>query len=312
MKANVVITLACYILFAYSCSTRSKLDDFEYIKVITFTDPDSLTQFNKGCGLQQYFQYTPKDDSLVYRFGKYRGPDQQPESQWDFNTYIGKLADSFNLEPLISLVHLLKKHPNGEVLTNNFFKNTDAAYCGPTYHLECKSPDGFHYYTFICDGNDTLENFSVFFEDFKDRKWNKVRINNTRLNGDSVAVATLKNMGAYDRLPCCYFGNACGPGIEFSELIGSWRTISNLQNTDSSNYQVLTFAGNGTCTFDRFRKSASTGKPMHSTFIVNAKDSSLVFGKRTNGTRFSIIKLTKDCLEYRKPGDRFLYKYSRI
>jgi hypothetical protein len=309
MKSLIIIVVICSLQI--SCTNKSNRSDFDYFKIVTLWTADSLTRFNKGVGLGDYAYFDPKRDSAIIRlFKDYPIIDTISNLRHGvYRTFVGRVTDSHYLDTLVNLTNLLKRYPNGDI---NSFTNIGAMYCGPEFFIEFKDFDGLHYYTFVLDGNDTLENFSRSFYSFENLPWKVDTVSNLLLNGDSIAVATLNVLGRYTNREVPYLPDTCGPEIDYSKIFGVWRTPSTINRPDSSTYNKLSITEDGTITSEFIRKGISDGKKNQARLEINKK-SNLFFVKTDNGQfKYNILKLSTKCFEYQKFGDNYIYKYTRL
>ena len=305
----VVFYFIVFIIIA-GCNTESGNKEGTYIKIITLHKADSLTAFNKGIGLMQYFQFFPATDSLLFRDVEYPDFDTLGgRLRFKYQTFIGKITDPHYKDTLTNLLLLLQKRAIGDI---NIASIKDVMYCGPDYSIEIKDDNGERLYHFILDGNDTLENFSTFFEHFGERNWNQKKIENTFLNGDSIAVALLKKTGEYDSLPAPFLGKECPIEIDFSAIIGKWRSINTIHNVDSNYYFLLTMESNQICYFEQFKKGALSHSFIPGKFVINQSDTSFEVHVNGDKRKYLITKLTSDCFEYKDPHRNQVLKYSKV
>lgn len=310
--SNMQILMSFNIVFLllFGCKSRSGLDAVEYVKVYTTYDADSLTTFNKGVTTFQFFYLDTDNDSLIFRYSHIGYERNDSVFPMERITLTGKVSDTVNLDKLNRLLVLLQHHSDGNV--NKPSRHDNWIYCGPSYIVEIKDAKGLHNYNFTLDDNDTLDEFSYFFERIPDRQWGLHQVDNSILNGDSVVVDLYKRLGIYDSLPAPFLGKVCEMEVDFSAIDGTWRSINTLRNVDSNTYYRLIMASNHNYHFEQFKKGTLFQSSIPGKFKINQNDTSFELNWKNEKRKYLITKLTSDCFEYKEPDRRYVYKYSKV
>jgi hypothetical protein len=288
MRNHLILILL--IVLHLGCSTNHYKDEFEYIKIITFSDADSVTLYNKGQGLFRYLYYNPKKDSVILRI-----PVCIERDTVIYKTSIGQFNNHHYLDTLLSAVKTLRQENVGIIpLRGNY---GDAGYSGPTFYFEFKDKHGLFYYYFQLDINDTLNRFSDFFHRLDELSWKRESVKNSLINSDSETVSAFKRLGVYEKIDGPYIPLSCESGIDFSKIYGNWRSVGNKHNRELKRYLKLTLSNNGTFSFVRLPTDSSS-IIVSGTFSLNAKRNTVTLNRNQSKRIYQILKLSETCFEY--------------
>jgi hypothetical protein len=297
-------------LLLFGCKPKSGLDAVEYVKIYTIHDADSLTTLNKGVSTFQFFYLDTDNDSLIFRDSHISYERNDSVFPMKRITLAGLISDTVNLDSLNQLIHLLQHRSSGNINNPEFFNGRILH--GPHYFIEIKDSKGIHNYDFTLDDNDTLENFSYFFQSISLHNWNLNQIDNAVLNGDSVVIDLYKRIGIYDSMPEPYLGKDCAQEINFSEINGTWRSINTIHDVDSDNYYLLKTTNKQSYHFEQFKNGKFIQSTIPGQYKINQNDSSFELIGKNKNQKYLIIKLTTDCFEFKEIGRNRLFKYSKI
>lgn len=289
MRYHLILILL--IVLHLGCSTNHYEDEVEYIKIITFSDADSVTLYNKGRGLFRYLYYNPKKDSVILRV-----PVHIHSDTVTYKTSIGQFNNKRYLDTLLSAVKTLRRESVGVVPDRSGYSG-DAGYSGPTFYFEFKDKHGLFYYNFQLDINDTLNRFSDFFHRLDELSWKRGTVKNSLINSDSETVTAFKRLGVYEKIDGHYVPLPCESGIDFSKIYGNWRSVGNKYNWELKRYLKLTLSNNGTFSFVRLPTDSSS-IIVSGTFILNAKRNTVTLNRNQSKRIYKILKLSETCFEY--------------
>jgi hypothetical protein len=219
MKRKITIFPILFALF--SCSTNSYYSKEIYIKVIIPGDALTPNAYNKGMGVKYYSYFNFSTDSLVYLYPEYREIDDQ--LSYVNHGFQGKLDNSNFRDTLIQLIHALDRRNVGSVS----IIEEGSRYCGWEYYVEYKVGTDLKYYCVTAGVNDTLDRFFDFFQNLQNYDWRKVPVDPQIVNIDKEVVAAFKRYGSYDSLEIPYPFPLCDSEIDFTKLVGRWRTVGN-------------------------------------------------------------------------------------
>lgn len=116
---------------------------------MTLCDADSVTAYNKGIDAETWGRYEPQTDSLIYMTRE--GLDTLHHEAFTTNLYPTAYKNSF-----LNIVKALQKYKQGNII------NTTFLYCEQPIYVEYKM-NGKVYYHYYLQGDDTLNEFRVFF-----------------------------------------------------------------------------------------------------------------------------------------------------
>lgn len=264
-----------------------KPNHYNYVKILTITKADSVTDINKGLKTENYLYYYPEKNYAVFRFVQPTQPDI-------FHTYTGHFQKKQYADTISALVSLLKRHKEG-FIPNSL--DTNGMYCGPFFYVEYSDSTGIHHNRFIIDANDTLNNFDHFFYDLEKLPWKKVLVNNNFVDETGEIVNMLKAAGSYERIVKPYIPLPCKKGIELDKIYGSWRTIGDEYLDTSYKYDVYKIDTTGTLTFYTLDDGKVTQEVIVK--IKSIKDNIIetVYNRKID--TLEIINLTDNCFEFR-------------
>lgn len=298
MKHHIVISLL--LLSFLGCSTKDRVTDLIYIKVLTERSADSVTAYNKGATLHNFFYYEPHKDSVVYRFIQNVDPLQ-------YRTYVGRFNNRKYLDTISTLVTFLRGYRDGPLPKPTY----DAPmYCGATFYVEFKDSQGVHFKTFITD-NDTLNQFSDFFHQFESLPWPRKVIDNKILNEDQEIVEVMKGVGTYYEIDDPYIPLPCERGIQMELLNGTWRAISGKYDNVNSAYWKNTVDKAGNWKIEKISNGIS--KLVYTGKIISIDKNYVAKVKSKHGVAtFKILNLSQNCFEYRHESSGDIWRLDRI
>jgi hypothetical protein len=291
---NVIIL----VLGLLGCSNNS--GEYDYIKILSISKADTVTEINKGLKLYNYLYYNPETDSAVLRFVQSVDPDI-------FNTYGGFLRKKEYADTLALLVTLLQHHKNGFL---PYSIDSNATYSGPELYVEYFDSKGKHYNAFILDDNDTLSLLSNFFHHLENLPWEKVKINNKNIDETDEVVNVLKGIGTYDSMVKPYVPLPCKTGIELDKLYGSWRTIGDKYNDATFNYWINKIESTGTWKIDRVTNGKTNQEYVGK--IKSIKNYQIQVESEHGLATLEILNLTDSCFEYRNKKSKQVWRLNRM
>lgn len=289
------------------CATKRLDNDIIYIKALTAQEADSITSYNKGLGLDSYFYYEPKKDSVVLQFS-------EPSNPQRYKTYVGTFNNDYYLDTLLNLIEKLKRHPDGFLPDTTPIGSVN--YCGPALYVEYKDSKGIHNYGFtLVDGNDTLDRFYNFYNNLLNLRWENKVINNKLINAESEIVEALKRVGVYEEIDEPYFPPSCEAGISFTKIYGQWRQVGNdLRDEKMSSYYKLTINKDGTACTNKIENGLQTNYGACGKFMIDKKNEMIEFTVNWGSYTYELAKLTDNCLEfsYISEGKKKSVRYNRL
>ncbi|MEJ8842149.1 hypothetical protein WG954_07090 [Lacibacter sp. H375] len=274
-----------------SCSTSHYKDEVEYIKIITFSEADSVTLYNKGEGLFRYLYYDPKKDSVILRV-----PVRIDSDTVIYETSIGEFNNSRYVDTLLSAVKTLRRENVGIIPDRSGYSG-DGGYSGPTFYFEFKDKHGLFCYYFQLDINDTLNRFSDFYHRLGELPWKREQVENNLINSDTETVSALKHVGVYEKLEAPYIPLSCGPGIDFLKVYGNWRSIGNEHSREQSKYLKLSLKKDGTFSYG-WVPTDSSSIIVSGTYRLNERNNRLTLDNNQSKRIYQILKLSETCFEY--------------
>jgi hypothetical protein len=292
------VNIIILILGLLSCSNNS--GGYDYIKILSISKADTVTELNKGLKLYNYLYYKPESDSAVLRFVQSVDPEF-------FNTYSGFLRKKEYADTLALLISLLKHHKDGFV---PYSVDSTSTYCGPELYVEYSDSKGKHYNAFILDGNDTLSILSDFFHRLENLPWKKVKINNKRIDETEEVVNVLKGIGSYESIVKPYVPLPCKKGIELNKLYGSWRTIGDKYNDATFNYWINEINNTGNWIIDEVYNGKTERK--YRGKIKSIKNHEIQVNSEHGLITLEILNLTDNCFEYRLKKSKQVWRLDRI
>ncbi len=303
MKRCLII-LSFSVLF-FTCSTKQKSDTIDYIKIITFCSPDTVTLYNKGLGLENFVYYEPAKDSLIYK-------ELIDIDTIKHKTYIAKLEGTNYIDSFINLVNALKKYGNGTIADTTQHGN-DYAYCGPIFYVEYKTNKEIHYKYFMIDKDQAFNRFSHFFFHLREYPLKRKFVDNKLVNGDKEMVAAMVRLGKYERMEVPYIPNTCEDGVDHKKIFGSWRAVGKEFNYKDI-YLKLTFTPNETCFLRHVNRGVEKSKKGEGKFFIDKKDNILTITAMETGEVFKywLLKVTDSCLVMKDLRGNSEMKYDRL
>jgi hypothetical protein len=282
------------------CSTKDRVDDIIYIKMLTEGSADSITVYNKGVTLHNFLYYEPQKDSVVYRFIQKADPLQ-------YKTYVGRFENSQYMDTILNLVSFLRDYRNGHLPPPKY---DDPMYCGATFYVEFKDQKGIHYKTFITEG-DTLSQFSDFFHRLESLPWQRKVVGNNILNEDREIVDVMKGVGTYNEIETPYIPLPCEKGIKLELLYGKWKTIGGQHENANISYWTNSIDKGGSWKIERINKGIS--KPGYVGNIISIDNDFSIKVKSKHGiAALKILNLTENCLEYRNESNGNIWRLDRM
>ncbi len=228
LKKHLVVALIIFTLIC--CTNKEEVAKISYIKVLTEGSADSVTLYNKGLGLDNFLYYEPQKDSAVLRLFDESEP-------FKYKTYIGKFNNKKYLDSLLALINFLRLHGSGYITPDSLPKNS--TYCGASYFVVYKDEKGVHGNGFLLD-RDLLYQFDNFFHRLPSLPWKRKIIDHEVVDGDYEIVNAVKQAGVYDSIETPYIPVHCQNGIDVSKIVGTWRTMGDLQGNNQTNYSKVT------------------------------------------------------------------------
>ena len=199
MFIRTIIKLFLYLFIIQavleSCNTARK-SKADYLKVVVVGNSDSITEFNKGISVHYYAYFDLKTDSVICRTVKAITPVYQ------FENLTGRIKKLNQNDTIKQLIIALKKYPTG-IMQSTFdsrIGSTDA-FDGLEFYIEFKE-DGKRYFYYYLQGDldEDIRNFEHYFFNLdKHNEWVKKSIPDNLFDADSIAVATAKQLGLYDK-----------------------------------------------------------------------------------------------------------------
>jgi hypothetical protein len=279
------------------CSNNS--NTYNYIKILSIAKADTVTDLNKGLKLYNYLYYNPEKDSVFFRFVQSVDPDT-------FNTYQGSFRNKEYADTIALLIELLRQHDDGYL---PYKGNMDAGYSGPHLYVEYFDSKGVHYNAFAVD-NDTLSNFSKFFHRLENLPWEKVLINNQKVDETEEVVKILKGLGTYDSMVKPYVPLQCAPGIELDKLYGTWRTIGDKYNDATFKYWVYKIDSSGEWVINRIDSSKTS--QYYNGKIKSIKNQIIKIESERALTILEVLNLTDNCFEFRHKASKQIWRLDRM
>lgn len=304
MKHYLIILTLAFTLFR--CSTSEKQNHVDYIKVLSFSEPDAVTVYNKGIGLGEFIYYEPANDSFVCR--EINASLDSNTSQYIkyYETFTAKVNKTHLADSVFSLAKALSVYKNGVIRDlDTSFKGIN---CSTTFYVEYKDVSGIHYFYFR-DGNTALNSFNRFLYDIQQTSLKKEYVNNRIINDEKESVTAVIRLGEYDKMEEPYIPKICDPVIEPTKIFGSWRSIGKGFN-DKGNFRKLTFTTKGTCFFEKVRDGVTEQKLQVNRFYVNGKTQTLIVNTNEKTFKFPLLKLTDSCLIMK--DRRYEVRYDRL
>jgi hypothetical protein len=289
----IILTLALL-----GCTNNS--EKYNYIKILSISKADTITDLNKGLKLYNFLYYNPNTDSAIFRFVQSVDPDI-------FNTYTGQFEKKEYADTLAMLVSLLKHHKNGYL---PYSIDSNSTYCGPELYVEYSDSKGKHYNVFILDDNDALSILSDFFHRLEELPWEKVKISNESVDETNIVVNFLKGLGTYDSIVKPYVALPCKTGVELDKLNGSWRTIGDKYNDATFNYWINKIDSAGTWTINRVTEGKTTQNYIGK--IKSIKNNEIKVESENGLATLEILNLTENCFEYRHKQSKQIWRLDRI
>ncbi len=272
----------------------------EYIKILSGGAADSITAYNKGLELDDYAYYDPQKDSIIYRF-------LTDYDKKKYTTIVGAIHDDNYIDTLNDLILTLKKYPLPITFDTAF--NGDS-YDGPELYVEFKDNSGLHYYEIIEQHNDTVNSFFKFFFRLRSLPWNRHVVDNKMVNADQEAVSALKHLGLYEKRVTPYIPLHCEDGIDKTQLVGSWRTVSD-RHANPNTFNKLILKKNGDCYYDATVDNKPE-KHYQGSYTVTTKADNLRIIIGHIAHRYAIRKLSASCLEILQEGTGDVILYNRL
>ncbi len=297
-KIKQTFVVIIFVSGLLGCSNNS--GEYEYIKILSICKTDTVTNLNKGLKLYNYLYYNPGNDSAAFRFVQSTDPEI-------FNTYSGFFRKKEYADTLALLISLLKHHKNGFLPQ---MIEGDASYDGPHLYVEYSDSKGKHYNGFIIDDNDTLSILSHFFHRLEKLPWEKVKINNKKIDETIEVVNVLKGIGRYDSIVKPYVQLPCRTGIELDKLYGSWRTIGDKNNDATFNYLITKIDSTGTWIVDGVNNGKTDRK--YTGKIKSIKNYKIQVESEYGLTTLEILNLTDNCFEYRHKDSKHAWRLDRM
>lgn len=283
MKQSVCLIIC--LIGLIGCSNNHH--HYNYIKILTITKTDSVTDLNKGLKTENFLYYSPESDYAIFRFAR----PAEPET---YHTYTGHFRKKEFADTIASLVSLLKH--NKEVFVPVSL-DTNGMYCGPLFYVEYSDSTGLHYNKFIIDRNDTLDNFCDFFYRLEELSWHKELVNNTTVDETGEIVKMLKGTGSYEKIVKPYVPLPCEKRIEPDKLYGSWRTIGDEFMDTSYKYDIYKIDKSGLLTIFKVENGKTTQEVVVK--IKSVKGNLIETEYKQKITILEIINLTDNCFEFR-------------
>lgn len=301
MKSFLTIVLFSFIVF--NCGSKTQQNEIEYVKVVTFYTPDTITTYNKGIGLGDFAYFEPKKDSFLYRSMSLTGTDDLLPH---FETFTSNLKGTNFLDSILTLVTALEKYKDGIVKMNEVDSNS--AYCGPSFYVEYVKKKKKHYNYFILEGDTLLSKFSHFFYWLPQKPFKKQYVNNNIVNGEKEAIAAMITLGEYAKAEVPYIPSTCEEGIYKEKIYGSWRLVIKEFNY-AEIYDRITFTLEDSVFSERVYKGELKRKASN-TFQINMNDSTLIVRAKKEIYKFPIIKITDSCFSYKY--NNHIMAYNRL
>lgn len=167
-----------------------------------------------------------------------------------------------------------------------------------------------HENTFIIWQNNNLEQFSDFFHRLLKLSWERKVVDNRIINGDSEIVNAAKRLGLYEKISTPYIPLPCEPGIDFTKIFGTWRTVGNWYD-NSADFYKLTSTKKGVCYTEKI-EDGSPKKRTSAKFLVNTRDTIFTIKTDIAEYRYMILKLTESCFEYRSEDKNDISRLDRL
>ncbi len=292
--------LLIFIAFV-GCKAKQSLADVEYVKVLSFGRAETITAYNKGLGLYAYAFFQPKNDSLVKRV-------VTDINENAYVTWSGKLGNPAYTDTINRLLAALKKYPNPITFDTTYTGDT---YCGPELYVEYKDKKGIHYYDFILNHDDTLNQFCHFFNRLEALPWPKRVVDNKVVNVDEEAVTAVKRLGFYEKREAPYIPLVCEGGIAKSKIYGVWRQIGIYPESHMERFIKLTINKNGTWIVEKIREGKTMSR-REGRFTLSPKENTFVMKFDGGKEKSSIIKLSDNCFECKTIGRDYSVRYDRL
>lgn len=236
MKPWIAIFSICIIFI--SCSQQhQEMTNEPYIKLIVLGDAHEPNAYNKGIGAHYYSYFNLRTDSIFYMYPQFQETEDYSLSHIN-HAYKGMLNNSKFKDTLQQLIQALNWRPIGSI--DNI--SNGSTYSGWTFYVEYRMKDTLKYYTVSASISDTLDWFYDFFISLENAAWDKIVANPKDLDIDSEVVSAMKMHGFYEGLDIPYLFPECDSGVDFSKLIGRWRSVGNSYHSTKKNlFMLLTF-----------------------------------------------------------------------
>lgn len=281
------------------CMAKQPLAGIEYVKVLSFGLPDSITAYNKGFGLGGYACYQPESNSILCRFPRTIDP----------GVYIiqaDRVENRSYVDTFSRLIDALRSYPSHFTFDTTYTGDT---YCGPELYVEYKDANGVHCNVFILGRDKVLNQFCHFFSRLSLDTTCKRTENAKRIDVDEEVVSALKRVGVYEQKESLYIPLQCEAGVNKEKIFGDWRSIT-LGKNHLTRYRRITFNRNGTWSSERVLDNDRSDKKS-GTFSFTGH-SRLIMKNDAFKTTYIVLKLSDNCFEIRPTDREYSSRYDRL
>lgn len=277
-----------FILLLGLTNCKKKPRDYNYIKVLTITKTDSITDVNKGLKTENFLYYDPENDYAIVRLFHSANPDV-------YHTYKGHFKNKKYADSVAVLVSFLRKRNEVHISP---IPDSNAWYHGPYLYVEYSDSTGLHYKHFIGDAYDTLDYFCFFFYNLEKLPWKKELVDNSYVNETEEVVKMLKAIGSYDRIVKPYIPLPCKKGIEIDKLYGRWRTIGHDRMDTGYKYDVYKIDPSGIISVQSFNYNEKSHEDV--SVIKSIKNNEIILEYKNKLFTLEILNLCENCFEFRQ------------
>lgn len=293
MKNNLLPLILIQLAFFFTVwSCKQQSSDIDYIKVIAFTDADTVTLYNKGIGLHTFAYYEPGNDSIIYAH-------KINSDTAKYETFTFDLKETTYRDSFLNVMKALQKYGTGNTLDTAFH------YCVDPIYLEYKTNNKTSYHYFV-ERDDTIDIFTNLFFSLASRPIVKQNVGTNTVNFQSEAVNAMKMIGEYDKIEEPYIPASCNDGIDKRKIYGSWRSVYEGFNSRNT-FKKVTFNKNGTYFFEDIDKGVVYKRTKMLEFDMPDGDDLFVVKTKGQEAKLPILKLTDSCLIIKRRNDSLMY-----
>jgi hypothetical protein len=293
-----IYTILIYLGILISCSNNeNKTINHSYVKVSITAESLNPTVYNKGIGVHYYSYFDLTTDSVIYLYPEFSTLEENA-ANYGKHSYVNKAFtgkfDKTNFkDSLKQLINALNWRPTG--IIHNIPEGS--TYCAWEYNVEFRIGEQVKNYTVTAGVSDTLDSFFDFFQQLEYAPWDKSPADPRMVNIDQEVVNEMKSLGVYEKIELPYFFPDCDTTIDFSKLVGRWRSVGEYYHTTrKNNFRCYTFNQDQTFLIQNFH-SGKFEDLIFDTYTVDTNKKSILF-PNGNGSMhtYTITQLTDSCM----------------